>query len=121
MNRKDLIIAVAIGAVLQLAMVVSGHWVEAIRGQYMALGLGIAFVAGLILGLRTRSGWRGTLLGGLAAGGVGAFVGVTLSFILGDVPAPVIIFATVSSALSGLIGAALARLVRRPEGATAQP
>ena len=52
------------------------------------------------------------VLGGLMAGGVCALLGILESFYLGDVPAWVIAFGTVSSAVTGAVGGLLGRLTR---------
>jgi hypothetical protein len=51
-------------------------------------------------------------MGGAAAGASGAFVGILVSVLLGDVPAMVLVLGTLASALAGSAGAAIARALK---------
>jgi hypothetical protein len=62
-----------------------------------------------------QSGWGDVLLGGAIAGGLCAVIGIAVSYFLGDVPATVLIFGTVSSAVAGVVGGAIVRLVTGAE------
>jgi hypothetical protein len=53
------------------------------------------------------------MVAGLVAGGACAFVGILTSYLMGDVPAAVLAFGTISSAVSGLLGAAVIHALRR--------
>ncbi len=113
LNRNALIVATGAGTLLQLVMVVVGHWVEPIRAQFMWGGLLLSLLAGLAYAWRAApQGWALALLGGVIAGGVCALVGILVSFLLGDVPPMVIVIGTLSSAVTGLIGAVLGKLIR---------
>lgn len=98
-----------IGTVLQLAMVISGHYVEFIRLNVFALGgMGISLLAGA-LWARAAARSRGAgAKGGAIVGGACALIGIAVSLVLGDVPAAVLGFGTLSSAVTGAIGGALA-------------
>jgi hypothetical protein len=101
-----------IGLVLQLIMVVSGHYVAVIKDQGFAIGgMLISLVAGVIYARMARGAWADSLLGGALAGGVCALIGIAVSFALGDVDAAVLAFGTIASAIAGLIGGAAAKLV----------
>jgi hypothetical protein len=113
MNRNALILATLIGTVLQLAMVVSGHFVPAVKGAFMWGGLSLSLVAGLIYGVRARGSWAWTLVGGLIAGAVCAFIGIFVSWLLKDVPTFVLAMGTVSSGITGLIGGAVGKVFAR--------
>ena len=111
MNRKALIIATDIGMVLQLIMVIAGHY-EAANAAWIAIGgMLISFVAGVIYARWARNGWADSLIGGALAGGICALVGIAVSYALGDVAAMILVFGTIGSAVAGLIGGALAKLV----------
>lgn len=118
MNRP-LVIATAIGLVLQLAMVLSGHYVEVIKTNVFAAGgMGISLVAGLIYGVLARAAWPPSLLGGLTAGGVCALLGIAVSLALSDVIPMILVVGTLSSAAAGLVGGAVGKLLaRRPSAA----
>jgi hypothetical protein len=109
MNMQRLIAATLIGSILQIAMVVAGHWLPAVRGAFMFGGLGLSLVAGAIYGLGWRSRWGSAAAGGTIAGAVSAFAGITVSCLLGDVAASLLLLGTSGSAVTGLIGGLIAR------------
>jgi hypothetical protein len=90
--------------VLQVAMVLIGHWVAAVAALFAVLGMAISFLAGWLAAswalLRGKQG----ALNGAIAGGACALLGIVLSFVLGDVTAAVIGFGTLSSAVTGALG-----------------
>jgi hypothetical protein len=102
-----LVRATAIGTALQVAMVVAGHFVPALRDPGFAIvGMGLSAVAGwLSLG---PAGLAATLGGGALAGGVCAALGIAVSVLLGDVPASLLLLGTAASTVTGAIGAGLA-------------
>src|SRR5665647_451054 len=108
---RPLVRATLIGTVLQLVMVVVGHYNARVAGLFAVMGMFLSLVAGFLFGR-----WSGDLrgggaaLGGLVAGGVCALLGILESFYLGDVPAWVIAFGSVSSAVTGAIGGFLGKL-----------
>jgi hypothetical protein len=113
MSINALVVATIVGTVLQIIMVVAGHSVPFIKDNlFLAGGLVLSLVAGLIYASMAQSGWGDALLGGAIAGGVCAFIGIAVSFFLGDVPAAVLVFGTVSSAVAGAVGGAVIRLLR---------
>jgi hypothetical protein len=109
MNRQTLIKATLIGLVLQLIMVVSGHFVPPIKECFGIVGMLISLLAGVIYVRTTRGSWGDSLLGGALAGGICALLGIAVSFALGDVDAGVLIYGTLGSAVAGLIGGAIAK------------
>jgi hypothetical protein len=111
MNRKALIIATDIGMVLQLIMVITGHYEPAVAAWFAIGGMLISFVAGVIYARWARNGWADSLIGGALAGGICALVGIAVSYALGDVAAMILVFGTIGSAVAGLIGGAVAKLV----------
>lgn len=113
MISRQLLVATAVGLALQLAMVICGHYVEAVKGLFAPLGVGISLVAGWLYASGARGGWGGALLGGAIAGGACALLGVAVSFALGDVPALILALGTGSSALAGLVGGGFGKLLQR--------
>ena len=117
MNRNALLFATLIGAAAQVAMVVIGHFVPAVRGVYIWGGLGLSLVAGLLYAWKARGGWGDALIGGLIAGGVSAVVGIVVSYLLKDVPLSLIALGGGSSAVTGLIGGGIGKLMSRTPAA----
>jgi hypothetical protein len=113
-STRALVTATLVGTALQVAMVLAGHSIPAIARLFAVLGVTISLVAGLLFARQapgiTRGGGAG---GGAIAGGVCALLGILLSFALGDVPAPVLAFGTLSSALTGALGGVIGQAMRR--------
>lgn len=112
MNRKALINATVVGTVLQLIMVLAGHWVPAVASLFAVIGILISLVAGLLYARAAKSAWSDSLLGGVIAGGVCALLGIAVSFLLGDVTASILLLGTVSSAVGGVLGGAIGKLLK---------
>jgi hypothetical protein len=71
----------------------------------------ISGIAGLLFALWSGQKTTGALAGGgVVAGGVSAFLGILVSYLLGDVPASVLGLGTAGSAVTGAIGGMLGRL-----------
>lgn len=111
MNRQALIRAILIGTVLQLAMVIAGHFVPAIAGLFAAGGMLISLVAGVLYTRGARGGWGDSLIGGLIAGGLCAFLGILVSYLLKDVTVDILWMGTLGSAVAGLVGGAIGKLL----------
>src|SRR3954471_21677017 len=108
MNNRALTIASLAGTLLQIAMVVAGHSSPAIKGLFAVGGMGLSLVAGLLYARLARPATKGSAsIGGLAAGAICAFLGILVSYLLGDVPASLLALGTVSSAVTGAIGGLL--------------
>jgi len=100
-----LVWALLIGTSLQLVMVFAGHRNPAVARQFASLGTGISLLAGVIYALMAAPVPAGAAaVGGLIAGGLCALIGIAVSFYLKDVPASVLGFGTVMSALAGALG-----------------
>jgi hypothetical protein len=110
LNFRQVQIASAIGTVLQLAMVVVGHFVPAVAAQFAAGGMAISAIAGVLYG-RSVAAAGAAALGGAFAGGECALIGIAVSCALGDVGAMVLLFGTLASAVTGLIGGVAGRFV----------
>jgi hypothetical protein len=105
-----------IATVVQLAMVVSGHYVEFIKNNVFAIGgmlISLVFAACWVRGGAT--GWAHAAWGGVVVGGVCALIGIAVSCALGDVEAAVLGFGTAGSAVAGLIGGTVAYAVAGPK------
>jgi hypothetical protein len=106
--RSALINAALVGTVLQLAMVIGGHYNKGIANLFAVLGMTISLLAGLLFALWAKQPSIGAnALGGLLAGGICALIGIIVSYALRDVPAVIIAFGTLSSAVTGAIGGAI--------------
>jgi hypothetical protein len=114
MDRKTLINATLVGTILQLVMVVTGHFIPAVKDHIFAVGgMAISLLAGLNYARRARGGWGSSLVGGAIAGGVCALIGILVSAALHDVELAVVAFGTGASIVTGLVGGAVGRLVAR--------
>ena len=108
MLRRPLLLATLLGTVLQVAMVVAGHWSPAVKGLFAIGGMSLSLLAGLLFSRFARPvSPRAAMLGGLVAGAACGFVGILVSYLLGDVPASLLAFGTMGSAVTGLIGGAV--------------
>jgi len=96
--------ATLIGTVLQVSMVVGGHYAPAIKALYGPGGMLISALAGWLFGRLSGIGRGVSAIGGLFAGAACAFLGILESFYLGDVPASLLLLGTASSAVTGAIG-----------------
>src|SRR3954470_2178572 len=111
MSSRSLVVASLVGTVLQVAMVVAGHSNPAIKGLFAVGGMGLSLVAGVIYARLARPATKGAAaIGGLAAGAICAFLGILVSYLLGDVPASLLALGTVSSGVTGAIGGLLGAL-----------
>ena len=112
MNKDSLVTATAIGLALQLAMVVAGHYVSSIKDGFAIGGMLISLVAGLLYARKALGSWSDALIGGAIAGGVCALIGIAVSFLLNDVLAMILVMGTLASAVTGLVGGAIGKLIR---------
>jgi hypothetical protein len=104
-TNRPLVIATAACAAAQLAMVIIGHSVPAVAAQFAVLGVTISLAAGILYAVLAHDGRRGgAAINGAIAGGVGALIGVIISFALGDVTASILAIGTLSSAATGALG-----------------
>jgi len=97
--------ATLVGIVLQVAMVVIGHfepWVA--LHVFMFGGMFISGVAGLLYARDFGRGYGLGALGGAIAGGVCAFIGIAISVALKDTAQFVLALGTSISVLTGAAG-----------------
>ena len=111
MNSRALVVASLVGTLLQVIMVVAGHSSPAIAGLFAVGGMGLSLVAGFIYARLARPATKGSAaIGGAAAGAICAFLGILVSYLLGDVPASLLALGTLSSAVTGAIGGVIGAL-----------
>ena len=117
MNTSILGRAVGAGTVLQVAMVVLGHYVPSLQaaGLFPIGGTLIGLVTGVLAGRSTPVGTGAAVVartGGLA-GGIAGALGSLVSTYLGDVPLANITIAGGSTLVTGALGGLLSRLGRK--------
>lgn len=113
MNMKVLITNTVIGAALQVAMIVAGQYVASVQGYYPIVGTLISLVAGLLYARAAKGGWGDSLVGGAITGAVCALIGIAMSWALGQVPPITLLIGTSASAVGGLIGGAVGKLIAK--------
>jgi hypothetical protein len=112
MNRDSVIIATAVGLILQLAMVSAGHYVPWVREKGFAIGgMGFSLVAGFLYAQLAPQSWASVTGGGALAAGVCALLAIAVSVMLKDVPVSLLALGTLASLVTGALGGALGRLV----------
>lgn len=97
-----------IGTVLQVAMVVGGHYLPAMKSLFAPGGMAISLLAGWLFGRFSASPRPLAAGGGAVVGAACAFLGILESYSLGDVPASLLAFGTAGSAVAGALGGFLA-------------
>ena len=121
LNTRALLLATLLGTVLQVMMVVAGHSNPSVAALFAVGGMGFSLIAGLAYAMWARGGKASALaLGGLAAGALCAFIGILVSYLLGDVPMSLLALGTISSAVTGAIGGWLGTLLFRGRVAAAR-
>ena len=106
--------AASISTILQVLMVVAGHFMPQLQGLYPALGTGLGGVAGLLFALMNKGVPGGKLAGGGAvAGGIGGLIGSAVSMAMGDVPGATVGIATGSTTVAGAIGGFIGKVLNR--------
>ena len=112
-TQRPLVIATAVGTIAQLAMVLTGHSVPTVANLFAIGGMALSMMAGILYGTLTADRTVSSACrGGAIAGGLAALLGIAASYAMGDVPAWVLGFGTLSSTIAGAIGGAIGRLAR---------
>ncbi len=106
---QPILVATGIGTLLQIGMVVTGHQLPAIKALFGPGGMLISLIAGALFARLAGAAWGQAIAGGAVAGGLCALIGIGVSVLLKDVPAWLLIFGTIGSAVAGLAGGALGR------------
>ena len=103
--KGALVTYTVIGTVMQVAMVVIGHFNVFVKENVFALGgMAISLLAGFLFARAAAQCTGSAIKGGAIVGGVCAVVGVLVSMLLGDSEPVVLAIAAVSSSITGLIG-----------------
>ena len=114
LNRRALLLATLIGTVLQLCMVLLGHGNSSVANMFAVGGMTISLIAGAAYSLLARNGSASSpVVGGLIAGALCAFIGILVSYLLGDITAFILLAGTASSALTGALGGWLGKIMTR--------
>ena len=123
LDTRAITIATVVGSVLQSAMVLAGHTNPRVAALFAVGGMGISLAAGVLCTFAARGSVLPALsslaVGGLIAGAVCAFVGIVVSYLLGDVPASLLVLGTASSAVTGALGGMLGKLFQRERAVAA--
>lgn len=104
---------VIIALVLQILMVLGGHFNETILSLSAPLGVGIPLVIGAWFGASSAPDYKAAAVGGLIIGLVGATVGILIAILLGDAQWILLAFGPLSSAVTGVLGGSLGFAVGR--------
>jgi hypothetical protein len=114
LKPRALAYATVIGTVLQVAMVTTGHSNKTIASFYALGGMGFSLIAGLLYTWMSHSAsTSNAAIGGVVAGGVCAVLGILVAYLLGDVPASLLVLGTASSIVTGALGGWLGRFLAR--------
>lgn len=104
--------AAIVSVVLQVIMVVVGHYVPQVANLFPVAGTGIGGIAGLLNGIWSANASQPQAAGGGAvAGGTGGLLGTILSRVLGDVPTSTIAVGTGSTVVAGVIGSLIGKFL----------
>ena len=118
MNRSALIRATLTGTVLQLIMIVAGHFVPFVKDNvFMWGGMAISMVAGLLYAWAAKGRLGDSMIGGAISGGLCALLGIAASVAWGDTPVFVLAAGTLMSAITGLVGGGIGKVVTTPKAA----
>ncbi len=104
-SGSGLIRATLTGTVLQVLMVVTGHWVMAVQNLFGVLGTVLAVVTGFLFGKwSSRANRLGAATGGAIAGSVSSLLGTVVSYGLHDIPGNIIGVGTLTGIVAGAVG-----------------
>ncbi len=126
MNQQEFVkwfgITSVVGTVLQIGMVIAGHFNEFVKTNVFAAGgMLISLVVGAWFGAVAARSKAGAMAGGALVGGDCALVGIAVSVAIKDTEPMILVFGTLGSAVAGLIGGlilyALAGSKRSPQAA----
>lgn len=111
---SPLVRSTVLATLLQVAMVVAGHYSPQIAGLFALGGTAISTAGGLLYALWTRGtpSAADDAKGGAIAGGLSALIGIAVSVALGDVPPGTLAYGTLFSALGGILGGVTGRALR---------
>lgn len=119
LSPKALVPALLLGILLQVAMVVIGHYTVAVASLFAPLGMAISLIVGFLYARWARTTRGDSVLGGAIVGGLCALIGIVISYALGDVTAWILFLGTLSSAFTGAIGGLIGHTLAGREPASA--
>jgi hypothetical protein len=103
--------AAVTGVVLEITMVVIGHYVPWVRVNFYEFGaMMFAGLAGLFYARDFAQGYAKGALGGAIVGGTSGLLGISAANILGDVALIVLPFGTAITVMVGAIGGLFGQL-----------
>ena len=106
--------ALIVGTMLQIAMIVLGHFIPWVRDNvFMFGGMMISATSGYLYAMDFAAGYQRGALGGAITGGACALIGIAASVLLGDTPAFVLALGTGISILTGAVGGLFGQLAAR--------
>jgi hypothetical protein len=115
MKSKALTNTLLVFTVLQLAMVLAGHWIPFVKDTLFApMGTAISALAGINYVRAARPGWLWAAIGGAVTGGVSALIGIAVSYFLKDVDASTFMIGTSASTVAGLVAGLVTRFFVKP-------
>lgn len=110
-DNSAILRATLVGTVLQVVMVIAGHFIPWIAIHvFMFGGMTISAIAGYLYAHDVAKSYGLAALGGAIAGGVCALLGIAVSIMLGDTQPFILVVGTVSSAVTGAIGGVFGRM-----------
>lgn len=116
MNQRALVNALIFATVLQIVMVLSGHWIAYVKDNLFAtVGTAISIVGAIHYVRAARPAWSWAVIGGAVVGGVSALIGIAISYGLKDVPVDTLWIGTIASTVSAAVAGAIARLFFKPQ------
>jgi hypothetical protein len=118
-SQSPLVKWTVISAVLQIVLVVVGHFSPGVLKMVPIIGTLIPLIVGLFYAVAAKISWGNASWGGAVAGGVGALIGAVVNVALGDggpEPAKTVMIATVASLVAGLIGGLIGHAVAGRKG-----
>ncbi len=104
-DRKILERATLVGIVMEVVLVVTGHfvpWVEVHVFQFG--GMMIAAIAGYLYGMHSAKGWGASSFAGAISGGTCGIIGIAVAVVLKEMPTIGLIVGTIICILTGAIG-----------------
>lgn len=109
--------ATVVGTVLQIVMVIAGHFIPWVRANvFLFGGMMISAIAGYLYAADFAAGFLRGIVGGAIAGGVCALIGIALSVLLGDTPVFVLALGTTISVVTGIAGGFWGEVAARMKG-----
>ncbi|HWL94795.1 MAG TPA: hypothetical protein VNT79_14850 [Phycisphaerae bacterium] len=111
-NKRSILPMTLLGTVMQVGMVIAGHYSLFIRESIFALGgMLISLIVGAAWAASSATSKADAAKGGAIVGGLSALLGILLSVALGDTEPMILAVGTISSGVTGAIGGWLGYLL----------